>query len=184
VAVGEEARVLVGPDNGLLALAVAHFGGAVEAVELSRSPHRLSPVSATFHGRDVFAPVAGALALGARLADVGEPLDPAGLTGLALPRARVEDGEVVAHAVSFDAFGNVGLEDDAGELLAATVGPDGPVLVAGRPARSGRTFADVAPGELLLYEDAYRSPAVAVNRGSARAELGLGLDDEVRIARA
>jgi hypothetical protein len=184
LALREEGRVLVGPDNGLLALAAEHFGGVVEAVELSRSRHRLEPVSATFHGRDLFAPVAARLAQGEPLPAVGEPLDPARLTDLALPRPWMDHGELVAHAVSFDAFGNVGLEAEAAALLASSLAPEGPVLVAGRLALYGRTFADVAPGELLLYEDAYRSLAVAVNRGSARAELGLGLDDEVRIALA
>ena len=72
----EDDRVLVGPDNGLLSLAWERFGGAVEAVDVSRSPHRLEPLSATFHGRDVFAPVGAALAAGEPLADAGEPLDP------------------------------------------------------------------------------------------------------------
>ncbi|MEO6496894.1 MAG: SAM-dependent chlorinase/fluorinase [Solirubrobacteraceae bacterium] len=49
----EEARVLVGPDNGLLMPAAAAFGGPLEAVDVSRSPHRLEPLAATFHGRDI-----------------------------------------------------------------------------------------------------------------------------------
>src|SRR5689334_25253074 len=71
-----EDRVLVGPDNGLLVPAAERFGGVVEAVEISHSPWRLEPVSATFHGRDVFAPVAARLAGGAPLASAGEPLEP------------------------------------------------------------------------------------------------------------
>src|SRR3954452_15883389 len=71
---GDEGRVLVGPDNGLLMPAAAALGGAVEAVDIARSPHRLEPVAATFHGRDVFAPVAGHLATGAELAGAGDPL--------------------------------------------------------------------------------------------------------------
>jgi len=59
-----DGRILVGPDNGLLCLAWEACGGAVEAVDISRSPHRLEPVSATFHGRDIFAPVAAQLAVG------------------------------------------------------------------------------------------------------------------------
>src|SRR5437868_13213091 len=77
-------RVLVGPDNGVLSLAAAASGGVVEAVDISRSQHRLEPVSATFHGRDVFAPVAAALAAGAPFADAGEPLAVDELAGLAL----------------------------------------------------------------------------------------------------
>ena len=72
----EEDRILVGPDNGLLALAARRFGGAIEAVDIGRSPLRLEPVSATFHGRDIFAPVAAHLAGGVALAAAGEPMDP------------------------------------------------------------------------------------------------------------
>ncbi len=75
----DDGRVLVGPDNGLLSLAWDQAGGVDLAVDVSRSPHRLEPVSATFHGRDVFAPVAAHLAAGAELADAGVPLDPEGL---------------------------------------------------------------------------------------------------------
>src|ERR671915_1654673 len=71
----EEDRLLVGPDNGLLIPAAERFGGVAEAVEISSSPWRLEPVSATFHGRDVFAPVAARLACGAPLAEAGTPLE-------------------------------------------------------------------------------------------------------------
>src|SRR3954454_3176611 len=85
----EEDRLLVGPDNGLLTLAAERFGGVVEAVEIGRSPHRLEPVSATFHGRDIFSPVAARLAAGDALAGAGDPMDPDDLQSLELPVARV-----------------------------------------------------------------------------------------------
>src|SRR5438105_3893614 len=62
VAAAREERLFVGPDNGLLSLALDRFGGAAEAVDISATPVRLEPVSATFHGRDLFAPVAAHLA--------------------------------------------------------------------------------------------------------------------------
>src|SRR3954452_16304320 len=68
-----EQRLLVGPDNGLLMLAAARFGGVVEAVEITHALHRREPVSATSHGRDVFAPVAAGLAAGDPLAAAGDP---------------------------------------------------------------------------------------------------------------
>jgi S-adenosyl-L-methionine hydrolase (adenosine-forming) len=73
---GDGERLLVGPDNGVLSLAAERFGGAVEAVEIGRSPWRLEPVAATFHGRDIFAPVAAHLATGRPLAEAGEPCEP------------------------------------------------------------------------------------------------------------
>ena len=86
--------------------------GVEQAVDVTRSPHRLEPVSATFHGRDIFAPVAAHLAAGAELADAGDPLDPGSLATVELPQPRVEDGALVAHALVFDRFGNVGLNID------------------------------------------------------------------------
>ena len=81
----EDDRLLVGPDNGLLSLAATRFGGVAEAFDIGLSPHRLDPLSATFHGRDLFAPVAAALAAGAPLAEAGEPLDPDELVSLHMP---------------------------------------------------------------------------------------------------
>lgn len=176
---GTEDRVLVGPDNGLLMAAAAALGGAVEAVDISRSPHRLEPVAATFHGRDVFAPVAAALAAGAPLAGAGDPLGTDELVALALPHASVAEGRVEAHALAIDGFGNVQLDASHDQLAGSGLRLGRPVLVNGTRAQYARTFADVAAGELLLYEDAYRALALAVNRGSAAERLGLGLDASV-----
>ncbi len=181
-----DGRALVGPDNGLLALAAASGGGVIEAVDIAFSPFRLEPISATFHGRDIFAPVAAHLAAGAEVSDAGDPLDPDALVPLALPAARREHGALVAHAIYIDRFGNVqlnvGHDDlaDSGfrlgqrvELSHSTGGR--------RQAQYVLTFADVPPGELLVYEDAYRMLAIAVSRGSAATTLGLELDHELRI---
>ena len=78
----DEDRVLVGPDNGLLWPAVEHLSGVVEAVDVSRSPLRLEPISATFHGRDVLAPVAAHLSLGVPLAEAGERIQAESLVTL------------------------------------------------------------------------------------------------------
>ena len=102
-----DGRTLVGPDNGLLSLAWERCGGVELAVDVTRSPHRLEPVSATFHGRDIFAPVTAHLAAGAQLADAGDPLDPEALATVELPEPRNEDGALVAHALVIDRFGNV-----------------------------------------------------------------------------
>jgi S-adenosyl-L-methionine hydrolase (adenosine-forming) len=174
-------RLLVGPDNGLLSLAAARFGGIVEAVDVGRSAHRLEPASATFHGRDIFAPVAARLAAGAPLADAGEPLDPDELNALHMPLARLDEQALVAHALAFDRFGNVMLDVEHEELASAGLRLGHPVEVNGVPAVFVTTFADVAPGRLLLYEDAYRTLSLAVNRGSAADRLRLALDAEVRI---
>jgi len=105
----EDGEILVGPDNGVLSLGWERCGGVVEAIDVSRSPHRLEPVSATFHGRDVFAPVAAALAAGAELAEAGRALDPDELAVIELEEPRVGDGELEAPVLAVDGFGNVTL---------------------------------------------------------------------------
>jgi S-adenosyl-L-methionine hydrolase (adenosine-forming) len=175
-------RLLVGPDNGLLSLAAQRFGGVVEAADVSRSVHRLEPVSATFHGRDLFAPVAAALAAGAPLEEAGDPLDADEVAVLHMPLAHVEADALIAHAIAFDAFGNVTLDVEHEELTFAGLRLGRAVGVNAHRAIYATTFADVPRGELLLYQDAYRTLALAINRGSAREALGLSLDDELRIA--
>jgi S-adenosylmethionine hydrolase len=181
--VGSHGRTMVGPDNGLLTLAARALGGVDQAVDIGDSPECLRPISATFHGRDVFAPVAAALADGAELDALGEPLAAEQLVELSLPHARVDDERLIAHALSTDAYGNISL--DANDELAAAAGlragiallveVDGNSMVA----RLGRAFADVAQGELVAYVDSRGTLALALNGGSAAAALGVGLDDEI-----
>lgn len=180
---------LVGPDNGLLWPAARLGGGVARAVDIGHSPFALEPVSATFHGRDIFAPVAAHLALGARLTDAGRPVHPGDLVVLELSAARVEDGSLVAHVRQIDRFGNLQLDARAAELTGAGLAPgDRPRLeLADGPVHDityARTFADVSRGELLLYEDAQRRLALAVSDGDAAARLGLAVDDELRIGPA
>jgi S-adenosyl-L-methionine hydrolase (adenosine-forming) len=181
----DEDRFLVGPDNGVLSPALDRFGGAAEAVDLSASPFRLEPVTATFHGRDIFAPVAAHLAGGAELADAGDPLDEATLAKVELPEPRTEDGVLTAHALTIDRFGNAGLNVSHEQLAGTGITLGQTVeLEVGRErflATYAQTFADVSPGELIVYEDAYRTLAVAINRGDAAATLGLQPDAEVRL---
>lgn len=178
-----EGHWLVGPDNGLLAPAAQALGGVALALDIGSSPERLSPVSATFHGRDIFAPVAAALADGAE--SVGEPLDPRTLKGLPLPEAEIVEGALVAHVVGVDRFGNLALDASRGRLdqigvalaMEAVIEADG---VYGT-ATLGRTFADVPPGAMLIYEDARESVALAINEGSAAQSLGLSLGDRLTV---
>jgi S-adenosylmethionine hydrolase len=180
-----DGRILVGPDNGLLSLAWERCGGVETAVDVTRSPHRLEPVSATFHGRDIFAPVAARLAAGAELVDAGDPLDADALTAVDLPKPHREGGELVAHALVVDRFGNAGLNLDHDDLAGSriTLGSAVELEVGGERylATYAQTFADVKPGELLVYEDAYRTLAVAINRGDAASTLALSPDVEVRL---
>ena len=180
-----DGRLLVGPDNGLMSLAWERSGGVDLAVDVSRSPHRLEPVSATFHGRDVFAPVAARLAAGCDPADAGEPFDPATLQRVELPQPHRSDGTIVAHALTVDRFGNVGLNLSHEDLTGTEISLGSTVEIeAGSErylANYAVTFTDVKPGELIVYQDAYRMLAVAINRGDAASTLALAPDAEVRL---
>jgi S-adenosylmethionine hydrolase len=181
-----DGRILVGPDNGLLSLAWKRCGEVEIAVDITRSPHRLEPVSATFHGRDIFAPVAAHLAAGAELADAGDPLHPDSLERVDLPEPRDDHGAVVAHALVIDHFGNVGLNVDHDRLAGTGLTLGGRVIVEAGGERYlatyAQTFADVNPGELIVYEDAYRTLALAINRGDAAGTLAIGVDAQIRLS--
>jgi S-adenosyl-L-methionine hydrolase (adenosine-forming) len=182
----ESGRLLVGPDNGLLSLAAGTHDPVLEAAEIGRSSLRLEPVSATFHGRDIFAPIAAHLAAGVPLAETGDPFDPAELVGLELPRPRRVDGVLIAHAMYVDHFGNVQLDVVHEDLVESGLRLGAPIIVevgsgASYTGHFVRTFGDLSAGEVLLYEDAQRTLAVAVSQGSAAQALGLAIDDELRI---
>ena len=181
-----DGRMLVGPDNGVLALAADAGGGVLEAVEISNSHFRLEPVSATFQGRDIFAPVAARLADGEPLEDAGQPCDPEALVALELPMARLREGVLTAHAIYIDKFGNVQLNVGHDELVHSGLKLGHSVSIETGPderheAQFARTFADAERGGLILYEDAHRMLAVAVSHGSAAQHLGLAVDAELRI---
>jgi S-adenosyl-L-methionine hydrolase (adenosine-forming) len=180
-----EGRFLVGPDNGLLSRALDRLGGALDAVEISRSPFRLEPVSATFHGRDLFAPVAAHLALGARLGEAGESIDLTSLTTLDLPVPRIGPDEIVAHAIHVDGYGNVTLNLDSSTLAGGPLRPGGSLEVRAPDGRFNavwaRTFADVGPADVLLFEDSSGALALAVSGGSAAGLMDLQPDREVRL---
>jgi hypothetical protein len=178
-------HLFVGPDNGLLTLAAAADGGVADAHELTNQELWLSPLSATFHGRDVFAPVAARLAAGMPLEIVGRPIDVGCLAALELPVPRGHRDGLSATAVLVDRFGNVALNLDAERLAKAKLGDD-VELVCGDErflARIARTFAAVRPSDIVILVDSYGQVAVAVNAGSAKEVLGIEPGDQVRLRR-
>lgn len=178
-------HLLVGPDNGLLALAAARLGGVVEAIDIGDSPYRLDPVCATFHGRDIFSPVAAALASGAKLGETGQPFDPAKLKGIALKRPRIEGDRMVAQVLTIDQFGNVELNVDHDQIaefgLRIGMAVELDVGGVGFAANYCYAFADARRDSLLVYEDAQEQLAIAVNHGSAADRLGIDRDAELRL---
>jgi S-adenosylmethionine hydrolase len=188
IRLAEEDRLLVGPDNGVLGTSCERFGGAVEAVDLTTSPLRLEPVTATFHGRDLFAPVTAHLALGASLTEAGDQIRPASLTQIELPEPRIYPDRIVAHVLYADGFGNLTLNLRHDQLAGTFLRLGNRVAVAaGRSSVTvsfGRTFADVGAGQGIMYEDSSRSLALGVNRDSAADLLELNPDDEVVLSPA
>lgn len=182
---GGEGHVLVGPDNGLLPPAADRLGGVEQVVDLSESRFRLQPASATFHGRDIFAPVAANIALGAPLSDAGEPVEPDSLERHVASVPVIEQHRAVAHADRIDGFGNVALDLTAENLAGHPLAGAGRVSIGTRALRRtaarGRAFDDVVEGAFLFYEDSSGRMAVAVNRGSAAEALELRPGDEVEL---
>jgi hypothetical protein len=186
--------VLIGPDNGLLLPAARRLGGVTEARLLENHDWMLARTSATFHGRDVFAPVAGHLAAGARFEEAGRPLDPADLVDLEFPSPDVAPGLLSTAVLYVDSFGNLRLAAEASDLVAA-LGPVEPgtrleieLPDADRPrdehARWSRTFGETRAGDLLAYEDSSGNLALAESSGNAARRLEVAAGARIGIRRA
>jgi hypothetical protein len=182
--------VLVGPDNGLLVPAAERLGGISEARSIENRDLMLPTVSSTFHGRDIFAPVAAHLAAGTPFTIVGPALDPARLVRLPWPAPEISPGELRTAVLYVDTFGNVKLGAMAADLEAAlgTLEPGRWLEVR---SASGvvvlpwtATFGDVAEGAVCLYEDSFGRLSFAANQASAATIVGLAEDALVRIRAA
>jgi S-adenosylmethionine hydrolase len=179
IEVGDGEAVFVGPDNGLLAPAVAMVGGATRAVELTNPDYQLGAPGPTFAGRDVFAPAAAHLCAGVALLDLGREVDTAGLTPGMIPITRLEGDDLVAEVLWTDTYGNLQLNVDPAEIEGFG---DRIALRFGTRTRTGvrhRTYAEVPTGEVGLVVDSYGLVSIAVDRSSAADELALGTGDEV-----
>ena len=180
VEVGGGQSVLVGPDNGLLAPAVAMVGGADRAVSLTDAELHLDSPGTTFDGRDVFAPVAAHLCNGVDLADLGEALDPGLLVPGVVPVSARESDGLHAEVLWVDRFGNVQLNVDPADLPADRV-----QVRIGDRVRSAElvtAFDEVPSGGLGLLVDSAGLVALVVARSSAAAELGIAGGDAVVLA--
>lgn len=195
VEVAEGRGIFLGPDNGLLAPAVAIVGGAERAVILDRQDLQLISPGEVFAARDVLAPVAGALCVGADLYEVGTPVDPSTLIPGVIPIARSENGGLACEVLWVDRFGNCQLNIGPEDLEEA-FGPDTDrVPVTRVPVTRVRVtfgdvtrnvpvvpgFAELGPGGVGLVHDSAGLLCLAVERGSAARELPLGEGDQVLV---
>lgn len=188
--------VFVGPDNGLLAPAVAMTGGADRAVELTNAEYHLAAPGPTFAGRDVFGPVAAHLCNGADLADLGPAINADSLLPGLVPLTSVTDDGVRGEVLWVDRFGNVQLNvgpdeiEAFGDRLLVRWGEAGDGTGAGAGAGAGSlrralravTYGDLRAGQLGVVVDSYGLVSLAFDRRSAADELSLRPGDSVRIA--
>lgn len=182
--------VLVGPDNGLLAPAVAMAGGAERAVVLTNPDFQLEAPGATFAGRDVFAPAAAHLCNGVELFELGDPIDPGLLLPGTVPLPRDDDGAVVSEVLWVDHYGNCQLNvgpDDLpagwGDSIQLRIGaPTDPSGIVLRTALRTASFAALGPGAIGLVLDSYGMLAICLDQRSAADELGLTAGDQVTMA--
>jgi S-adenosyl-L-methionine hydrolase (adenosine-forming) len=180
-------RLLVGPDNGLLLPAAERVGGIEAAYEITNRQYALEPVSATFHGRDVFSPAAAHLALGLDAAELGAAVPSEALIRLEIPEPEIGERRVRAKCLYVDRFGNIQLNLNAEQIEPLGIVPGRRVEIELAVDRfyaiAARTFAEAGVGEIILYEDAYRNIAVAISRGNAAETFGVrpGMDIRLRL---
>ncbi len=177
IAVQSERATYVAPDNGVLTMALA-LDPPRRAVHLIEPRFRRPEASATFHGRDIFAPAAAHLAAGVPLDEMGEPIPTGDLVSLpALDPRRQADGSWLGLILHVDRFGN----------LITNIRQPRPqeqltVEVAGKRIEGlSRTFTDAAVGEPVAYVGSSGCLEIAVREGSAADELGVDIGDPVRI---
>jgi S-adenosylmethionine hydrolase len=181
VEVGDGQSYLVGPDNGLLASAVAMSGGATGAVELTNPDYQLAAPGPTFAGRDVFAPAAAHLCNGVPLSDLGPAVDPLSLLPGLMPLPSERDGALVAEVIWVDRYGNCQLNLDPDEI--DHLGPRVQLRWGDdvRPAQRAPTYDGIAAGQIGLVVDSYGMLSVCLGRRSAADELGLHVGTEVAL---
>ncbi|MEO1056496.1 MAG: SAM-dependent chlorinase/fluorinase [Actinomycetota bacterium] len=187
VEVADGDGVLIGPDNGLLAPAVALAGGAQRAVELTNVEYQLAAPGATFAGRDVFAPAAAHVCNGVELTEFGPLLDVDLLMPGVVPLVQADEQRVIAQVLWVDRFGNAQL-NVAPDDLADTFGERVEVHIehptAGavtRSARRVRAFAELGGGEIGLVLDSTGLLALVLDQRSAAAELELAPGDQLTL---
>lgn len=172
IAARTEWGFFVGPDNGLLAPAVAMVGGADAIVALENPELRLPAEGATFDGRDLFGPAAAVLASGqAGFEDLGPPVGEESVTPLMIPLVDVAPGVVVGRVLWVDHFGNAQTNISPDDLATAGLakGDDLILRIGAMEFAIGwvDAYGDVPIGEGLLHVDSYGQMAVAVHDGRA-----------------
>ncbi len=179
----------VGPDNGLLAPAVAMVGGADLIVSLEDDRFQLPAKGGTFAGRDIFGPGAAVLASGqAEIEDLGPELDPGSISPLLIPLVEpAGNGAVRGSVLWVDTYGNIQLNVSPEDLGALEIKEGDDVLVSFNMEESrvvwGSTYGDVEEGEAIIHVDSHGQIAIAVRGGRADEGFSFGVGDTVMLGR-
>ncbi|RLE12704.1 MAG: hypothetical protein DRJ28_08625 [Actinobacteria bacterium] len=179
----------VGPDNGVLAPAVAMVGGADLIVSLEESQFQLPAKGGTFAGRDIFGPAAAVLASDqAEIQDLGPSLDPGSISPLLIPLAEpAGNGAIRGSVLWVDTFGNIQFNVSPEDLDALEIKEGDDVLVSFNMEEFrvawGATYGDVEEGEAIIHVDSYGQIALAVRGGSADEDFSFGVGDTVLLGR-
>lgn len=177
IVLGKEGYFFVGPDNGVFTFLL---DGEVAGYELARTEYFLSPVSATFHGRDIFAPVAAYLSLGFAPRRLGPRVTD--LARASWPVPRRQGRRLQGKILYTDAFGNLVTNIDReeyGPLLTAQ-----PLVIRGKGwsiAGLSRTYGEVPPGRPLALFGSSGLLEIAVREGDARRQLALDEGDGITV---
>lgn len=186
LAVRAMGQVFLGPDNGILSPFLDDQFFA-EAIEIDCPKHYLAPLSATFHGRDILAPVAAALANGAGLSSLGAPTLKENLTKLASPALQIDRirGNIAGSVIHIDHFGNLITNIHQRDLAELTADPASIQIFHGKQQVTGlaSAYASLPDGQLLALIGSRGYLELAVVNGNAARILAAEVDDPVRVAR-
>ena len=174
-----ETAYFVCPDNGLLTH-ILHNEKHAHAVAVENSAYFLPQVSNTFHGRDIFAPVAAHLSCGVPIGKLGNPVTHP--VQLPIPKPQVTDKTVIGHIIWIDSFGNL-VTDVSHEILESLEGRNGVVIHAESVEidHLNRSYAESEIGEVLAIIGSFSRLEISINQGNAAQVLGLKRGDAITI---
>ena len=173
----------IGPDNGCFSV-VLKRQEVIGVYELTHERFRLSRVSHTFHGRDIFAPAAAHLSVGVPLAAMGSPLDDSELTSLAIPDPLLNGENLVGEVIGVDSFGN--LVTNISQEILGTFAPDGVVEteIGGERIRGlSSSYEEANGGEIIALWGSAGLLEISLKEQSLHRERGWGRGEHVRIRR-
>jgi len=181
IIVATRSQVLIGPDNGLL-MPAAHFLGDFIVYEISNDRYKLNSISNTFHGRDVFSPVAAHIINGVPFEKIGSRIF--NFVDLNFNKGKISDRSASGKIIYIDRFGNI-VTNIEGNLLRKILEYDTKIAVFIGDKKQDITFVKsynfVKKGHILATLNSNNLMEIAVNQGNATRKLGVELDDEIKV---